>query len=68
MNRDWIIEVREETARKGRFSWKAYRHRDGQKNVAEFGCLGKLKRFVKRHLFYECCRAFNRVTKEYAEL
>lgn len=46
---DWIIEVYEfdETTKAGR--WIAWRHRDGEKNVARFRCFGTLKRFVKRH-------------------
>lgn len=67
MSKPWIIEVREETTRKGRFSWQAFRHRDGSKNVAEFGCLGRLKRFAKHHIFSPA-RAVNRETHQYETL
>lgn len=71
-NDDWIIEVfdYDETTKTGR--WKAWRHRDGEKNVASFACFGKLKRFVKTHCIGlgrgMKVRASNQVTKEYRDV
>ena len=63
----WIVQIKvcDPLAR-----WTAYRHRDGSKDVAHFGTLGALRRFVKHHCLSlgQGCRAYNEVTKEYVKL
>ena len=70
-NNDWVIKVYEfdTVAKTGR--WVTWRHPDGGRNVARFGCFGKLKRFVKRHMPWTlplgplAPQGHNEVTKEY---
>lgn len=66
-NPDWVIQVEhyDMLTRTGR--WITWRHPDGARNVARFGCFGKLKRFVVRHFIGagRSVRAHNEATKEY---
>ena len=69
---EWIIEVWwfDKTTRTGR--WIAWRHLDGEKNVARFGCFGKLKRYVARHAIGLGTgikvRAHHSITHEYRDV
>ena len=67
---DWTIEVWEfdKITRTGR--WVTWRHLDGGRNVARFGCFGKLKRFVKRHFIGggQKVRAYNAVKLEWRDV
>lgn len=69
-NNDWIIQVHhyDMLTRTGR--WTTWRHTDGQRNTARFGCFGKLKRFVTRHFIGggRSVKAYNEVTKEYRDV